>query len=99
MTTITRESKNSVSQQLQGFWSFLVLQIEKILSTVFAMTQAGGVARNLVFIWLPLCLWISIAIILHPLPIYILQGLAASIKEIVTFLNSASPRQAGRGVC
>ncbi len=63
----------------------------RILKAAFAMTQAGGIARNLVLIWGGVVLWIFIALTTRPFETSVLQGISESLRNVVFFFANPNP--------
>jgi hypothetical protein len=91
MSAITPETRSPFSEQIQEFEQFAILQMERILKAAFAMTQAGGFARNLVLVWGSGVLWIFIALTTRPFETYVLQGFSESLRKIVFFFANPNP--------
>jgi hypothetical protein len=91
MSATTPETRTSFSDPIQELEHFAILQVERILKTAFAMTQAGGFARNLVLIWGAVVLWIFIALTTRPFDTYVLQGISESLRKIVFFFANPNP--------
>ena len=91
MSNIPQQAHTPFLQHLEEFRRFVALQLDYFLKPAFAMTQAGGFARNLVLVWGPIVFWIFIALTTRPFEAYALQGFTAALRQILFFFTSPSP--------
>lgn len=99
MSATSHSAKISLSQHIHNMQHLVTWEMEQLFRKIFAMTQVGGIARNLAFLCVPMAIWVLIAILRQPFQVSALQGLIHSFGQVIFFFKYSPPLDAlGEGL-